>query len=45
MERIEVEGDTKSCFDAIKESCSITTWLIQSIIYNFSKFFISCNFN
>ena len=49
MERIEVEGDARSCFDAIKESCSIATWLIQSniLIYDvvyFSKFFISCKF-
>ena len=28
MERIEVEGDAKSCFDAIKESCSTTAWFI-----------------
>ena len=42
MERIQGEGDAKSCFDAIKEGCSIIAWTIQSIICDvveFSKIF------
>ena len=49
--KIEVDGDAKSCFDAIKEGCSTVAWPIQWFqsmicdVVDFSNFFVSCNFN
>ena len=46
-----MDGDAKSCFDAIKEGCSTVAWSIQWFQYmicdvvDSDKFFVSCNFN